>query len=55
MGMGSGMYRVLLGKSEETKQLGRPRCRWKDSMKIDVQEVGCVGMDWIGLAQDRDK
>jgi hypothetical protein len=49
-----GVYRVLLGKLEEKRPLGRPRRRWVDNIKMDLQEVGCVYMDWIGLAQDRD-
>jgi len=49
-----GVYRVLVGKPEEKRQFGRPGSRWKDNIKMDLQEVGCVGMDWIVLAQDRD-
>ena len=49
-----GVYRVLLGKPEGKRRLGRPRRRWKDNIKMDVQELGCGGMDWIDLAQDRD-
>jgi len=45
----------LLGKPEGKRPLGRPRRRWEDSIKMDFQEVGCGGMDWIELAQDRDK
>jgi 3-oxoacyl-ACP reductase-like protein len=44
----------LVGKPEGKKPLGRSRRRWEDNIKMDLQEVGCVGMDWIGLAQDRD-
>jgi len=47
-------YRVLVGKPEEKIPLEKPRHRW-DNIKIDLQEVGCRGMDWIYLAQDRDK
>ena len=47
------MYRVLVGKLEGKRPLGRPRRRWVDNM--DLQEVGCEYMDWIGLAQDRDR
>jgi hypothetical protein len=54
MGEGRGMYRVLLGKSER-KPLGRPRPGWEDNIKMDLQEVGCGGMDWIDLAEDRDR
>jgi hypothetical protein len=50
-----GVYRVLVGKSERKRPLGRPRRRWKDNIVVDLQEVGCGGMDWIGLAQDRDR
>jgi hypothetical protein len=55
MGEGRGMYRVLVGKPEGKKPLGRPRRRWEDNIKMDLREVGCGGMDWIGLAQDRDR
>ena len=44
----------LLGKSGGKRPLGRPRSRWEDIIKMDLQEVGCGGMDWIELAQDRD-
>ena len=51
-----GVYRVMLGKPDEGKRpLGRPRHRWEDNIKMDLQEVGCGGMDWIELAQDRDR
>jgi hypothetical protein len=49
------MYRVLMGKPEEKRSLGRTRCRWKDNIKVDLHEVGCWDMDWIGLAKDRDR
>jgi hypothetical protein len=49
-----GLCRVLMGKSEGKRPLGRPRPRWEDNTKLDLQEVGCGGMDWIELAQDRD-
>jgi len=49
------VYRVLVGKPECKRPLGRPRRRWKDNIKMDLQEVGCEGMDWIDLAQDRDR
>jgi hypothetical protein len=55
MGDSRGVYRVLVGKPEEKKPLGRPRCRLEDNIKMDFQEVGREGMDWIGLAQDRDR
>jgi hypothetical protein len=50
-----GVYRVLVGKPEGNRPLGRPRRRWEDNIKMDLQEVGCWGMDWIELAQDRDR
>jgi hypothetical protein len=49
------VYRVLVEKPEEKRPLGRPRHRWEDYIKMDLQEVGCGGMDWIELAQDRDR
>ena len=52
MGEERGVYKVLLGKPEERRPLGRPRHRWVDNIRMDLQEVGCVCMDWIGLAQD---
>ena len=54
-GWGEGVYRVLVGKPEGRRPLGRPRCRWADNIRMDLQEVGCVCMDWIGLAQDSDR
>jgi len=54
MGEERGMYRVLLGKPEERRQMGRPRRRWVDNVRVDLQEVGCGYMDLIGLDQDRD-
>jgi len=54
MGEGTGLYRVLVGKPEGKRPLARPRRRWEDNIKMDFQEVECVGMDWIELAQDRD-
>jgi len=50
-----GVYRVLVGKPEGKRPLGRPRRRWEDNIKVGVHEVGCGGMDWIELAQDRDR
>jgi hypothetical protein len=50
-----GVYRVLVGKPEGKRPLGRPRHRWEDNIRMDLQERGCGGMDWIGLAQDRDR
>jgi len=55
MGEESGVYRVLVGKQEGKRPLGRPRSRWVDNIKMDLQEVGCGYMDCIGLAQDRDR
>jgi len=56
MGERRGVYRVLVGKPEGKRPLGRPRRRWEDNNnEMDLQEVGCVGMDWIELAQDRDR
>jgi hypothetical protein len=52
---GRGVYWVLVGKSERKRPLGRPRRRWENSIKLDHQEVGCGSMDWIELAQDRDR
>jgi len=50
-----GVYRVLVGKAEGKRSLGRPRRRWVDNIRTDLREVGCGHMDWIGLAQDRDR
>jgi hypothetical protein len=47
-----GVCRVLVGKPEENIPLGRPRRRWEDNIKMNLQEMGCGGMDWIDLAQD---
>ena len=49
------MYRVLVGKTEGKRPLGRTRRRWEDNIKLYLQEVGCGGLDWIELAQDRDR
>ena len=54
MGEGRGVYRVLVGKPEGKRPLGRPRRRWEDNIRMDLQEVGLGHEDWIGLAQDRD-
>jgi len=53
-GLGEVVYRVLVGKPEGKRQLGRPRRRWVDNIRMDLQEVGCGYMDWIGVVQDRD-
>jgi hypothetical protein len=55
MGEDSGVHRVLVGKPEEKRPLGRPRHRWEDNIKMDLQEVGRGGGDWMELAQDRDR
>ena len=52
---GIGVHKVLVGKPEGKKPLGRPRRRWEDNIKMDLQEVGRGGGYWIGLAQDRDR
>jgi len=48
-----GVYRVLVGKPEGKRRLGRPRRRWEDNIKMELPEVGCGGMEWMELAQDR--
>jgi len=50
-----GVYRVLVGKREGKRPLGRPRHRWEENIKTDLQEVGCGCMDWTEVAQDRDR
>ena len=55
MGKGRGVYRVLVGKPEGKRPLGRPRRRWGDNIKMDLQEVGGSRRDWMELAQDRDR
>ena len=55
MGEERGVYRVLVGKPEGRRPLGRTRRRWVDNIRMDLQEVGCGYVDWIGLAQDREK
>jgi len=55
MGEERVVYRILVGKPEGRRPLGRPRRRWVDNIMVDLQEVGCVYMDWFGLAQDRDR
>jgi hypothetical protein len=55
MGERRGVYRVLVGKPEGKRPLGRLRRRWEDNIKMDIQKVGCGGMEWIELVQDRDR
>ena len=49
------VYRVLVGKPEGKRPLGRPRCRWEDNIEMDLREVGCDPREWIDLAEDRDQ
>jgi len=55
MGERRGVYRLLAGKPEGKRQLWRPRRRWEDNIKMNIQKVGCGSMDWIELTQDRDR
>jgi hypothetical protein len=55
MGEERKMYKVLMGKPEGKRPLGRPRCRWRDGIRMDLREIGLGGVDWIRLAQDRDR
>jgi hypothetical protein len=55
MGEKRDAYRILVGRPEGRRPLGRPRYRWEDNIKIDLQDVGCGGTNWIELAQDRDR
>jgi hypothetical protein len=55
MGDSKGVFRVSVGKPEGKRPLGRHKPRWEDNFKMDLQEVGCGGMDWIDLAQDKDR
>ena len=55
MGKRAGVYRVLVGKPEGKRPLGGLRRRWEDNIKMNLKEVGCGGMDWTDLAQDRDR
>jgi hypothetical protein len=55
MGERRGVYRIFVGRSEGRRPLGRPRRTWEDNIKMDLREVGWVGMDWIQLAQNRDR
>jgi len=54
-GESRGVYRVLMGKPEGKRPLGRPRLRWEDNIKMDLEEVGCGVMAWIDMAYDRDR
>jgi hypothetical protein len=51
----SNAYRILVGRPEGKRPLGRPRCRWEDNIRMDLREIGWGDMDWIDLAQDRDQ
>jgi hypothetical protein len=55
MGEERGAYRILVGRPEGRRPLGRPRCRWEDNIKMDIREVGWEDMNWIDLAQDKDR
>jgi hypothetical protein len=55
MGEKRNVYRILVGKPEGKRPLRRRRCRWVDNIKIELRGIGWGGMDWIGLAQDRDQ
>jgi len=55
MGESRGVYRVFVEKPDRKRTLGRPRHRWEDNIKMDLKEMGCGYMDWINLAQDRDR
>jgi hypothetical protein len=54
MGDRRGVYRVLVGKPDGKRPLGKPRRRWEDNNMADLQDLGCGGMDWTELAEDRD-
>jgi hypothetical protein len=55
MGKKRNACRLLVGKPEGKRPLGKPRCKWVDNIKIDLKEIGSGGMDWIDLVQDRDQ
>ena len=54
-GESRSVYRVLVGKPEGKRPLGRPRRKWEENIKMDLQDLGCEGRDWIELDQDRDR
>jgi hypothetical protein len=55
MGVERKVYKVLVGKPEGKRPLARPMCRWEDGIRMDLREIGLGGMDWIRLAQERDR
>jgi hypothetical protein len=55
MGEERNVYRVLMGKPEGKRPIGRPRRRWEDGIRMDLREIGCRSIDWIQMAQDRDR
>ena len=55
MGEGKVVYRVLVGKPEGRRPMGKPSRRWEDNIRMDLRELGCVCVDWMKLAQDRDR
>jgi hypothetical protein len=55
MGEERKVYKVLVGTPEGKRPLGRPRCRWEDGVRMDLREIGLGGVDWVHLAQDRDR
>jgi hypothetical protein len=55
MGTETNAYRILVGKPEGRRPLGRPKCRWMDCIKMDLRKIGWAGTDWIDLAEDRDQ
>jgi hypothetical protein len=55
MGKTRNAYRILVGNPKGKRPLERPKCRWVDNIKMDLQEMGCSGTDWIDVAQDRDQ
>jgi len=55
MGEMRNAYRILVGKPAGKKPLGRPRCTWEDNIRMDLREIGCKGVDWMDLTQERDQ